>query len=303
MHTYQKRAICKNFKEPKCRLLLQSFTGTSPVFLNQSQWRKRKRRASADLPTVMIWQADVHAELEGDSSGRRLGCKSRKLAKPDSPSHRWTWASLQPKVFLPHTPICRSQLLLGPSVAWEPWTKVCCSWGLKLSSPLPGWVLIILCPRKARGEAPRCGSDKTVVLQTLGLFNVKILHLILKASLRELFIVKSQRTTPKTSANKLSTKPEIKYSVGCKACVWPRSSVSLLHLSHPRSGWPPTRSWWSFLERRCLWEPNQTVYTDGILDISRVPQIRKIHNALKFKNTTRRFSICSEKFSEVQLKP
>lgn len=138
------------------------------------------------------------------------------------------------------------------------------------------------------------GSDKTVVIQTLGLFNVKVLHLILKASLRELFIVKSQRTTPKTSANKFSTKPEVKYSVGCKACVWPRSSVSLLHLSHHRSGWPPTRSWWSFLERRCLWEPNQTVYTDGISDISRVPQIRKIHNALKFKNTARRFSICSE---------
>lgn len=156
VHTYQKWAICKNFKEPKCRLLLQSFTGTSPVFLNQSQWRKRKRRASVDLPTVMIWLADVHTELEGDSSGRLLGCKSRKLAKPDSPSRRWTWASLQPKVFPPHTPICRSQLLLSPSVAWEPWTKVCCSWGLKLSSPLPGWVLIIFCPRKARGEVPRC---------------------------------------------------------------------------------------------------------------------------------------------------
>lgn len=92
----------------------------------------------------------VRGRLKWQASGLQ------ELAKPDSPSRRWTWASLQPKVFPPHTPICRSQLLLSPSVAWEPWTKACCSWGLKLSSPLPGWVLIIFCPRKARGEAPRC---------------------------------------------------------------------------------------------------------------------------------------------------
>lgn len=54
--------------------------------------------------------------------------------------HRWIWASAQHKVFQPPTSSLESQLLLSLSVPSVQWTKVCCSWSLRQSSPHLQWV-------------------------------------------------------------------------------------------------------------------------------------------------------------------
>lgn len=55
---------------------------------------------------------------------------------------RWIWASAQMMAFRPLVPSSKSKLLLTPSVPYELWTKVCCSWNPRLSSPHPQWVLV-----------------------------------------------------------------------------------------------------------------------------------------------------------------
>ena len=55
--------------------------------------------------------------------------------------HRWVWTSAPDKVSQLPRPTFESPLPLSPSAPSVPWTKVCCSWGLKPSSQRPRWVL------------------------------------------------------------------------------------------------------------------------------------------------------------------
>ena len=165
-------------------LLLWSLTDTFPVFLNQSQGRKGEQRTSVVLLTVfIIWKNWCVCR---DPEWLRLaGFRAAKAGTPYPPP-------LSLVFFLTGGPelqlISESSHLTNPSAghSFSPvplWPESC---GPECAAPeARGWALPFLGeslsvsvqkPSTEMRSDP--DSDKTVIVETIGILSVKILHLI-----------------------------------------------------------------------------------------------------------------------------
>jgi hypothetical protein len=109
----------KNFREPNRHFVALEFEDIS-CLPKSVPGEKGEARTSVVLLTIfIIWKNRCVCRDPGRLrlAGFRAAKAGNFTAKLDFASHRWTCASALLKVFPPHKPVCRSQLLLSPSVA------------------------------------------------------------------------------------------------------------------------------------------------------------------------------------------